>query len=34
MLRQEDMTILVDPAVIKYLGVEIPLGILQLAESI
>lgn len=33
-LRQEDMTILVDPAVIKYLGVEIPLGILQLAESI
>jgi len=33
-LRQEDMTILVDPEVIKYLGVEIPLGILQLAESI
>lgn len=33
-LRQEDMTILVDPEVIKDLGVEIPLGILMLAESI
>jgi len=33
-LKQEDITILVDVEVIKELGVEIPIGILQLAKEI